>query len=807
MNEEDGFDLSQKARSLTTKISSFKNCKEPGLILEHVKEAIEDLVLCTISEAEDILKHVAPVIRETVQEIYAKNNLLVESNDEHVLDAIKSNIQVALHFIDICYQVLDHVTKYNTINFKEISSLPTNIAQIISSTFGHCKYSQATYSAFYKCVSEIVDVFRKTQELHTKFLNFLDRHLTFDFLNENDVSAYTEILDVILEISKTLLGVNMKSMSDNWKTFVVLAQRHTKNVSPAIQLLTGEIDNNLKIISELEIGDSNKAIQLFKITGFLVKVVLKLFECEFDILECYDEVLRFWLMIYSWHACKFSEEFFESYNTIATLCTESLLNFILHYNVFLKKFSTVIEKEDVITKNSFGVLIFATILIKELHFQKILDEHEIVSLISLIFNLTKNCFEEYFFDNSNFYEELITSVAIAILLFPNVYLELEKLLLECVLQEKIWTTLIATDVWCLVLRHSSEGTCRSVFRVLINQMLELEFYSSTIIVHLKVFTQRIFKMLPVDIQIEELVKYDPNNISVWKIISTRNIPLSHRYYIEFILSDLDKTSQMNKEYYSVNDFMFLMETLDVVSYTNFHLLEINAERLVPMLMKLWSFDLSEVSPGNKSLSFFIQKLLKITTVVGEELTVENLILILNHLKPAVNDFLVQLLICDFLRSISGRNFNSSLKKVSLFSLIIDVFLTLVGSKNAVVVQTALECFTEFSNKENYGCVIQKVSTSSEFVKKLVNDYVQRSSVNKYDLKYFQRIRNNNNIFRHHGFCLDTFEEPSCKKIKLESDLIIECLKNDTEKLIKMQLNSTQMTEIRRVEQKLQTLLK
>ncbi|XP_044264211.1 uncharacterized protein C1orf112 homolog isoform X2 [Tribolium madens] len=702
--------------------------------------------------------------------------------------------------------------KYAIVNFIEIPSLPINVAQIISSTFEYCKFSQGTYSAFYKPVSEIFDVFRRTQEVHIKFLNFLEHHLTFNFSNESEIAAYTEILGVILEISKTLSGVNMKSMADNWKTFIALVQKQsTKNVSSAIQLLTEEIETNLRIASELETNDSKNTIQFFKVAGFLVKVVLKLFEGELEILECYDETLRFWIMIYSWQGSvfqtsKFSDETVDSYKTIVALCTESLLNFIVHYNIFLKKVCTIQENNYVITKDSYGSLVFATTLLKEPHFEKILDENEIVSLIRVIFNLTKNCFVEYFFDSSDFYEELVTSVATAILLFPNVYPELEKMFLECVLQENIWTTLIAVDVWCLVLKYSSEHTCRSVIGVLINKILELKlgsFYSSPAIVHIRILTQRIFKILPVGIQIEELSKCDPNNISIWKIISTRNIPLSHRYCIEFILSDLDdKTCLMDKENYSIADFMLLMETLDILSYTNFNFLEINAGRLVPMLMKLWSFELSEVSLENKSFNYFIPKLLKITSLVGEELTVEHLISILNQLKPVMNTFLLQLLICDFLRWISGRNFNNCLKRNSIFPLITYVFLTLLGSKSAIVVQMALESFTELSNKGNYGTVTQQVSTSSGLVKKLISDYVQTSSA-KYDLKYFQLIRNNK--FRRR--CLDSdASEPNCKKIKLETDVTIDCLKNYTEKLIKMQLNSKQMLEVKSVVQKLQKLV-
>lgn len=46
-------------------------------------------------------------------------------------------------------------------------------------------------------------------------------------------------------------------------------------------------------------------------------------------------------MIYSWRGCifqtsKFSDEVIEAYNAIVTLCSETLLSFLPHYQIFLK---------------------------------------------------------------------------------------------------------------------------------------------------------------------------------------------------------------------------------------------------------------------------------------------------------------------------------------------------------------------------------------------------------------------------------------------------------------------------------------
>lgn len=174
----------------------------------------------------------------------------------------------------------------------------------------------------------------------------------------------------------------------------------------------------------------------------------------------------------------------------------------------------------------------------------------------------------------------------------------------------------------------------------------------------------------------------------------------------------------------------------------------------------------------------------------------------------LSDSLCLLLVCEFLGPISCRNFNNFLERNTLFSLIIEIFLILLSSKNAIVVQMALETFIATSENGNFASVIQKVSTSSAFVKKLISDYIKQSATEtKFDLKYFELIRNNK--FQH--FCVDltNSDMPKTKRIKIESDAsvdqIIDCLKRDTEKLFKTELNSRQLVDVKSVILKLEML--
>lgn len=109
-------------------------------------------------------------------------------------------------------------------------------------------------------------------------------------------------------------------MADNWKSFITLVQKllaqnpKSIDLSSAIQLLTEEVDGYLSTVFDLveclkfmkifyfyrnqELSDSKKANHI-KITGFLLKAALKLFEISFGVCENdYDVILKFWIVMY-----------------------------------------------------------------------------------------------------------------------------------------------------------------------------------------------------------------------------------------------------------------------------------------------------------------------------------------------------------------------------------------------------------------------------------------------------------------------------------------------------------------------------
>lgn len=68
----------------------------------------------------------------------------------------------------------------------------------------------------------------------------------------------------ICDISEILLRLNVKSMSDNWKCYLVLVQKYSNstsdndllNLSLPVRILTGEIRERLAIANQNNVSES-----------------------------------------------------------------------------------------------------------------------------------------------------------------------------------------------------------------------------------------------------------------------------------------------------------------------------------------------------------------------------------------------------------------------------------------------------------------------------------------------------------------------------------------------------------------------
>lgn len=107
-------------------------------------------------------------------------------------------------------------------------------------------------------------------------------------------------------------------------------------------------------------------------------------------------------------------------------------------------------------------------------------------------------------------------------------------------------------------------------------MLELNngfvFCTNTSIIRFKILLQRVWKLLLPKFAMDELSKYSPsNNLLVWTYLTLKHIPLSHRYYVEFILSDLypngnimQRDNSTFEEVTSVVSFFFILDKIHIV---------------------------------------------------------------------------------------------------------------------------------------------------------------------------------------------------------------------------------------------------
>lgn len=136
-------------------------------------------------------------------------------------------------------------------------------------------FSNNIYKNYFDSLNEILMIFKKAQDVHSKLLSLLENSLVYNMSRETEIISFSNgllfldviitifmnfvtVLDNLAEIGDVLSDMNVKSMADNWKSYMNLTQKYAYdldkyvNLDPPLLFCTTEIVKNLNNI--LEVG-------------------------------------------------------------------------------------------------------------------------------------------------------------------------------------------------------------------------------------------------------------------------------------------------------------------------------------------------------------------------------------------------------------------------------------------------------------------------------------------------------------------------------------------------------------------------
>ncbi|KAJ8964096.1 hypothetical protein NQ317_000566 [Molorchus minor] len=652
---------------------------------------------------------------------------VVEELLQHIMPVIKQCLQkLSMEFIQNVKVILDFLLENNDIEFCNLNIVSINTAEIIIFTFEHCRSSSDTYKTTFN--TELLNIFRITQEVHLLFLKLLDSCVVMINPSHEDVRELNK--EVIGNMSGVLFEISIKSMSDNWKGYISIIQKFSPILSEEfdmklpIQLLVGLINKNLYSITNLEDVDQKFLVQVVKIVGFSADVQKSHSGDYQELLETtlYKPMEPFLLKLANDAAF---EKILADYNSL----NGDKLGFVI---LLSKLLNLIVLNENRPPNLRIGLVLSAIFYSVAGYTEFYLESWPMMDV----------------FDN------LVLNVTASVLIYDDYYAEVESILIDAILQQHIWSALLAIEVWTLLLHNSTPQTCLETIYGLLRKYEDIEFGKYTYRleeVYIKCFIQRIFNMLPLNIKNQVVNSYNPmKNIHIWNAIKFHKIPIQQRSVIEDISSAMFNTVQsMDEDDFSVSDISFLINTLELLSSVELTEMGISAEILVIVVCNLWEANYCDIIDNN-IFKRFMKSLCKITRMLVPELNNRQIFMVLTQLRFLSNEDFYTLLVCEVLSSLSRQSLDKSQDAYKITTKVSEICTNLLSYNNNVIKQNILEIIQHFSVSGKHD-IVKNIMRTANDMQSDISNYLQRNNNawNNFDKEYLTLLA----TFKYRHLCM------------------------------------------------------
>ncbi|XP_028137584.2 uncharacterized protein LOC114332074 [Diabrotica virgifera virgifera] len=717
-----------------------------------------------------------PALKNTLQKAIDDNFLLSDTcEDDFVLNILKQNLGLLLELVHILKEVLDFFAAQGEICLVDIKYTAITSIEIISSTYDHCRNSSETYKVNFN--EDLLDIFKVMQEVHSIYLQIFDTSVILSEALQDDTekNILLKVLDNLCTVSQNLFFLNLKLLATNWKGYIGIAQKFLDILKDQLDLrkpigcLASIIDDNLSSLNDPE---NIKTPQIVQLTGFLVKVILKLLDIFWDSKEKnVDMIMEFCCSIYSFtpHIFSMLEYPLEIIQLIDDTIFAHMKPFVWKFmqeEQFLQGFQS---KTSLLKKFPFGLLNVLNVCLEGVVMVENSLKIELDILIRLIFECCKPCFKEYFWPENNF-DDLVVHIAAAVITHDIFYAKIEVILLENILQEEIWTYLLATETWCLILRNSNPRLCADTLLNLVKIYDQLNFGVNTHRlenIYLISFMRRVFGLLP-DFSKSQMSRSVYAFPRVWKKIGFQHFNLPMKNIVEDVQSKtIESFENIGRDNFTTEDLINLVGNLEALSTVNYQELNLSHVDLVNTIASILELPLHNNT--NDTFKYFIASFCKITNNYLTEFNNKQLYTILNQLALLSSNEFFKIHVCFALRSFCYVNKNKLLGQDGrrIFGTIVTILSNLLNSNN-VVKQTVLELLEVLVQNGKEEIVKNTLmNCGNNEIVELVSNFLRKNvEKQKFNTNYFNSIGELK--YRHN--CVMRTHTHTAKKLKLDIDV-------------------------------------
>nr|CAD7453529.1 unnamed protein product [Timema tahoe] len=458
---------------------------------ESLSELLEKISVWSTQELQGNLKTVLPMLVNSLEKCsdqksvtmklvqallvqclpYVPTKEIDETLLQHAMPAAKQIfIEVCLELLNWLDCAIQYIMSLGALDVLLVQSAPKNIADILFRSFKHCKDSEALYGDLFQTVSETLTVlFRKTHTLQSHYISALSENFQFNCMFEDELDMLTQVLVLLSTTGELVVGLDAKTMAEQWKGYIRLAERYAEHLRP-----------RLDVASPIRFLSLDVAHNLEKVVN--MEVVLRV---SHSLLMSSDRVkLRS-------KYCVVTTDFLQE-ATIASLSNGSIVNCELCFFSLLSRaglqyretdaqIAQVVETHAGIAEEPLLALLVSDasfsekLLQSDLAVRKLwLDQDKNLNIIFQLFTLFGQCHGELSWPlqipgvmldgepprSVDLYETVLTHLAgFVMTVSAEQFSVIEAAMLENILQCNVWRAMLAMDLWCLVARYGSAELC------------------------------------------------------------------------------------------------------------------------------------------------------------------------------------------------------------------------------------------------------------------------------------------------------------------------------------------------------------
>ncbi|XP_044745404.1 uncharacterized protein LOC123307239 [Coccinella septempunctata] len=720
-------------RSLSSKMEDtkliFKRASSDSIDKSIILNALQDcrahLTTFPVDELEnDVMFYMMPCMRNVFSEIYTDNQK-IDSVEQ--IEELLENLTITISLTEFIEDLLNFIsTRSETSNLQLFKSMVLEIPKCIYLTYKHCKESQKKYQNLMKDCKEILILYKKNQECHLKYLDIMGQ-LPISADDSNCTKILIETFQSISSIIEILLGLNIKALADSWKCYCNLIEKYQEVLVAEkfyclreIELLEIQIQNFMDIA--LESNDSKQVLQYSKLSGFLLKVALKIIAKFWQYL-CIDHIEPIYNLVCSIY--KYAPEFLEKQmvttdvkKSIDTCLLDVITSFVedslLHDDVLER----ILLNINTSKKECVGCL---ELILKILEFigrqtPDSVDSSFFYTIMKSVFSNFSTYFPEPSSVNSikipgALIEKLSSQISQSVEVHNSFYnQDFELLMISNILGNHIGCHTLASFIWIQLISQTFSDSRLSLlgdlFQVINDSRVDVSFISSKVIL-LKKFMQKLFSILDESERQYFLKLYPPSEyLHLWKVIGLNFVPLNDNS-LNALLEDIS-TSLGDIKRLNVEKFIESVEVMKILAGASVSVLDIKTRTLSDIVRTLWDTNFEVIPCDNLFFKYSISCLSEVTMSLMNYFSNDQLFSILKRMETLATTYFVRIRLCLMLSEISRRKTEHNMEQNKLNFLISDLFELLLKEDDEMLKELTLKVFQQFANN-NQPIIVNNVS--------------------------------------------------------------------------------------------------